>query len=177
MSRRPSRIRKQRITEDAKVARLIDLPMYRPGQFETVDISNRTEDDQRKMVRSGERRTLRRKPKIDELVTRGVINRQEAAACEWYAQAHALRYDTQGITSRYGETSSSGKTNFDHLPKSRVQQEAYDNFEFARAGINPGMLGMFEQVVLYGRPLGKLALTFRTAARALLKRVEGRVNI
>lgn len=177
-NRRPPKIREPRITEDVKIARLI-LPhgQARAGIFIAVDISNHSDDDQRKMVRSGERRTIRRKPKIDELVDRKVINREEAAACEWYAQAHSLRYETTGITARYGESSGSGQTNFDHLPKTREQQEAFDHFEYARAGINPFVLALFERVVLYGRPLGKLKLTFRIAARQLLERIEGRVTL
>lgn len=175
---RKARKRAARIPEDVRLA-LVLLPagQARPGNFEAVDISNHSDWDQRAMVRSGERRTIRRKPKIDELVHRGIISHREAAACEWYAQAHALRYDTLGITSSYGCVGGRSSSNFDHLPKTREQQDAYENFEYARAGINPFMLGLFERVVLYGRPLGKLAITFRTAARQLLERIEGRVQL
>lgn len=147
------------------------------GGFVLQDIANHTDDDQRHMVRSGDRRTIRRKPKIDELVSRKVIDKREAAACEWYAAAHSMRYDTTGVTARYGESSGGGSTSFDHLPKTREQQEALDNFDYARAGINPAFLGLFERVVLHHRPLGKLAITFRTAARQLLARIEDRVTL
>jgi hypothetical protein len=129
------------------------------------------------MVRSGERSTIRRKPKIDELVQRGTISQREALACEWYASAHALRYDTTGVTMRYGTAGGGGCTNFDHLPKSREQEDAYLYFTYAREGINPFFLPMFERIVLYGRPLGKLGITFRTAARELLARIEDKVAL
>ena len=167
------RLRKQRVPEDARIARLLELPMHRPGEFEAIDISNHTDGDQRKMVRSGERRTIRRKPKLSELVVRKVLSPREAAACEWYAKMHSLRYDTTGITANLGGVSGRSNVNFDHLPKTREQWQAYQDFEHARAGINPMILPMFERVVLHGHKLGKLAITFRSAARQLLARIEG----
>lgn len=155
-------------------------------RFELHDVVNHSDADHRDMVRAigydtadtnDARRTLRRKPKIDELVTRKVINREEAAACAWYARMHAARYDTTGVTPNYNGAGGRSSTNFDHLPKTRQQQEAYEHFEYARAGINPFVVGMFERVVLHGRPLGKLGITFRTAARQLLDRIEGRVQL
>lgn len=184
-SKRNRRYR-ERVPEDVKIAREI-LPeaQARKGVFEATDVVNHTEADHRAMVRSlgaqmlnpDARRTIRRKPKIAELVTRGVLSTTEAAACEWYAKAHSLRYDTTGVTVRYGGVGGRSSTNFDHLPKTQEQQEAYEAFEWAREGINPFMLGLFERVVIHGRPLGRLAITFRTAARQLLQRIEGRVNL
>ena len=147
------------------------------GRFERCSVSNHSDADQRHTVRSGERSTIRRKPKIDELVTRKVISQREALACEWYAAAHSLRYDTTGVTMRYGTAGGGGCTNFDHLPKSREQEDAYNHFAYAREGINPFFLPMFERIVLYGRPLGKLGITFRTAARELLARIEDKVAL
>ena len=119
-------------------------------------------------------RTLRRRTKIEKLFFADVINKREAEACEWYATRHAARYDVLGVTARYGEQGGGGLKNYCHGPKTREQESAYHDYEFARAGINPRILPMFERVVLYGRPLGKLALTFRLAARQLLARLEGR---
>lgn len=157
------------------------------GHFELHDVVNHSDDDQRTMtrIRAAEpdrnsdkaRQTIRRKPKIDELVVRKVIDQREAAACTWYRNAHSLRYDTTGITANYGGAGGRSGTNFDHMPKTRLQQEAFDNFDFARAGINRFILGMFERVVLYDRPLGKLAITFKLAANQLLERIEGRVQL
>ena len=146
-------------------------------RFEICDVSNHSDGDQRHMVRSGQRKTVRRTTKIDQLHKRGIIDRREALACEWYASAHACRYDTVGITARYGESSGGGCTNFDHLPKGRDQEMAYLHFSFARQAISPMVLPMFERVVLQGRPLGKLAITFRMAARQLLTHIEGKVAL
>ena len=145
--------------------------------YEAIDVANHTDADQRKMVRSGERRTLRRTPKVIELYRRGQIDKRELLACEWYANAHAARYDTTGITANLGGTGGRSSTNFDHLPKTREQQEAFDSFEYAREGINPVGRMVLERVVLHGRPMGRLAITFRTAVRQLLAMIEGRVKL
>lgn len=118
--------------------------------------------------------TLRRKTKIEKLEGQGIINKRESEACEWYATRHAARYDVLGVTARYGEQGGGGLKNYCHGPKTREQESAYHDYEFARAGINSRILPMFERVVLYGRPLGKLALTFHLAARQLLARLEER---
>ncbi len=173
------RIRKNRIDPATRKAREIGLPEAQNirGDFTLHDIANHSEADQRHMVRSGKRETIRRYTKIEKLERAGVIDKREALACEWYATAHAMRFDTVGITARYGCASGGGCTNFDHLPKTREQEEAFRNFEFARQAINPFFLPMFERVVLHGRPLGKLAITFRTVARQLLRHIEGRVAL
>ena len=119
-------------------------------------------------------RTLRRKTKIEKLEGQGIINKRESEACEWYACAHSARYDVLGITARYGEYGGGGIKSYCHGPKTPEQIAAFYDYDFARAGINPRILPMFERVVLYGRPLGKLALTFRLAARQLLARLEER---
>ncbi len=46
-----------------------------------------------------------------------------------------------------------------------------------KVAISPGLLPLFEKVVLLGRPMGKLAITFRTAARQLLSHIEGKVAL
>jgi hypothetical protein len=160
-----------------RLASILTAIQVRNGSFEDVDVANHTDGDQRHSMCSGERRTLRRTPKLQTEAMKKILSDRERAACQWYADAYAMRYDTTGITARYGESSGGGNTSFDHMPKNREQQEALDNFDYARAGINPAFLGMFERVVLHHRPLGKLAITFRTAARQLLARIEGRVQL
>jgi hypothetical protein len=180
MSRRTNRQRISKPKPDPTVLlalSIVPAAQVANGRFEKCSVSNHSDADQRHMVRSGERSTIRRKPKIDELVQRGTISQREAAACEWYASAHALRYDTTGVTMRYGSVGGGRGTNFDHLPKTREQEDAYRHFTYAREGINPFFLPMFERIVLYGRPLGKLGITFRTAARELLARIEDKVAL
>ncbi len=173
MKSRTRRIRKQRIPEATMIARSI-LPdgQAHEGAFEAIDIINHSDDDQRRMVRSGSRRTIRRLTKIEKLHRAGILDQREAAACQWYAEAHACRYDTTGVTAAYGETGGAARTNFDHLPKTRQQEDAYRNFDAARAVIPPMVRPMFEAVVLFGRPLGRLSITFRATARKLLDHIE-----
>jgi hypothetical protein len=180
MARRTNRQRISKPKMDPTVAlalSIVPTAQVANGRFERCGVSNHSDQDQRHMVRSGERFTIRRKPKIDELVQRGTINEREGMACEWYAQAHALRYDTTGVTMRYGTAGGGGRTNFDHLPKSREQQDAYDHFAYAREGISSFFLPTFERVVLYGWPLGKAGMVFRSAARELLARIEDKVAL
>lgn len=171
------RLRKQRVDPVIKAALGITTPeQARRGDLKLVDVSNYTADDQRHMERSGERRTIRRQTKIDELKARGVLDDDEAKACEWYHRAHALRYDTLGVTARYGDGGGNSGTNYDHLPKTREQEDAWHNFEYARDGISPTIRLMFDRVVLHGWPIGKLGILFKLAARQLMHRIEGRVN-
>ena len=175
---RTNKIRRANADPVVKLARtIVNAEQVAHGDWAIRDIANHSDADQRSMVRSGEKRTIRKKTKIEKLVTAKVLSAREGAACEWYADAHAMRYDTTGITAKYGDSAGGGKTNFDHLPKTREQEDAFRNFEFARAGISPMILPMFERVVLHGRPLGRLALTFRHAARQLLERIEGKVAL
>jgi len=145
--------------------------------FVLVDVQNHSEADQRHMKRSGQVRTIRRLTRIEKLERRGVIDKREGAACEWYATAHAARYDTCGITANYGESSGAANTNFDHLPKTKLQWDALTHYDMARQAIPPMVRPMFERIVLEGRPLGKLAITFRNAARRLLAHIEGKVAL
>ena len=179
MARVSNRIKKTRVDPADKLATAIGLPAAQIGRGNLVvrDVVNHNDNDQRHMVRSGHRKTVYRKTKIEKLRDAGIISPREALACEWYAVAHACRYDTTGVTARYGESSGGGCTNFDHLPKNRIQEEALWNFNDARAALNPAFVGMFERVVIQGRPLGRLAITFRTVARQLLAHVEERLGL
>jgi hypothetical protein len=180
MSRRTNRQRISKQKPDPTVLlalSIVPAAQVANGSFELCAVANHTEADQRDMVSLKRTRTIRRKTKIEKLRDAGIISAKEAMACEWYKAAHALRYDTTGVTMRYGSAGGGSCTNFDHLPKSREQEEAYQHFTYAREGINPFFLPMFERIVLYGRPLGKLSISFRTAARELLTRIEGEVAL
>lgn len=156
---------------------IVPAAQVRNGQFEKCDISNHAEEDQRRMVRSGERTTIRRKPKFIQLYERGILNHREAAACEWYSTAHSMRYDTVGITANYCGVGGRSTTNFDHAPKSREQEEALREWSDARSAIDPMLVGLFERVVLHGMPLKNLVLSFKLATGQLLSKIEGRVQL
>jgi hypothetical protein len=152
------------------------------------DVSNRTEAQQRHSIRSGETRTVRKLTRIDKLKASGTISRDEAQACEWYAAAHALGYDTLGITANYGGSGSRGGNVSCHWARYRAQEEARLDYAFAREGISPFLLTLFEAVVLEGLALneaggqmwerlarsqrsGRLSSAFRLAANQLHGRI------
>lgn len=153
---------------------------YRPaeGEFELVDVANHTDADQRSMVREigyatgkdkdAKRQTLRRRTKLEKLVDAGVIDKRTLALCEWYGDRHAAAYDTVGITADYDRTGASGGN---RVGRSNVQVEAAREYAWARAGINPLLVGLFERVVLHGRPMNRLGLAFRLACRQLDERI------
>jgi hypothetical protein len=73
---KPKRSRKvARVPEDVRLGRSI-LPagQARAGAFVAVDISNHSESDQRRMVRSGERRTIRRLTRVELMHKAGTIS-------------------------------------------------------------------------------------------------------
>ena len=119
-------------------------------------------------------RTLRKLTRIEKLVRAGIISPRLGDACEWYVTRYAARYDVLGITAKYGEQAGGGSKNYCHGPKTPEQLSAYLDYEFARAGISPMYRPMFDRVVIDGRPLGRLKITFRQAAQQLLERLESR---
>lgn len=165
------KLRAARVTEDVRLGRLI-LPEGQavPGVFVAVDVANHSDGDQRRMIRSGERRTIKRRSRFEELG----LHPHQVAACEWYADAHAQRYDTQGITARYGEGVKSGNPSFDHLPKTVEQEDALADFAMARAAISPSLLGLFERVVLHGGEIGSRRFGFAVAVEQLVRQLGGR---
>lgn len=188
---RPSRkIRKLRLTEDMKLAKVI-LPagQAKPGVFEAVDISNHSEADQRAMVRlrggnaadrncDTGRRTIRRRSRLGTAPMAKLLSDREINACEWYAAAYSARYETLGITANYAAVGGGrGGCNFDHGPKTKEQEQAVEHFDYARAGISPSVLELFEDVVLRCGLIGRRALAFKVAVLQLIARIEGKVEL
>jgi hypothetical protein len=173
---RTNKIRKVRIDPEIKQRQSLEqdiLPASQVGRglYLVVDAPTFAGEVNRAGTKA---RTLMRKPRIMKLLDAGIINKREAEACEWYATRHAARYDVVGITARYGEQSGGGIKSYCHGPKTPEQISALLDYDFARAGISPMLLPMFERIVIDGRPLGRLAITFRQAARELLARLESR---
>lgn len=162
------KIKKLREDPVAKLAKVIGLP---PAQVKPdlriVDAPN---------PEAGNNRTLRKPTKLEKLHRLGVITERELLVCEWYHEAHSLRYDTVGITAKYGDCHG-GSPKRDHLPSSRKQEEAFRNFEFAREGITPAVRQVFDRVVLHGFAIGRLGFMFRLALNQLAERIEGRVQL
>lgn len=156
---------------------VLPAAQFQKAAFVLVDVQNYTDADQRVMVRSKQTKTIRRLTRLEKLAKRKVLTEMEARACEWYAAAHAARYDTTGTTANYGESSGACNANFDHLPKTQIQWEAMVHYDMARGCIPPMIRPMFERIVLDGKPIGKLRFTFCYAVRSLLKGIEGKVAL
>lgn len=185
MATRAKQTRKARTPEQHVIRlarRLLPAAQARPGTFRLHDVQNRSDDDQRHMIRSEERKTLQRIPRIDKLLSARIIDKHEAEACRWYADAYAAGYDTIGVTSTYGGSGVRSSGTFCLASRYREQQEARENYEFAKQGIPPFLLPLFERVVLEGtsiagatnqngRALGKLTAEFRLAANMLHQRI------
>lgn len=165
-ARRSTKI-KQRQDPATKLARsILPAAQAKPGAFSLVDVANHSDGDQRHSVRSGETKTIRRTPKIMQLVNAKVITKAEALTCQWYADRHSEGFDTLGITANYGGAGGGGCTAYTHLARHKAQMIARDEYQRARAAISPTLIGLFERVVLHGRS-SRLGLSFRLAIRQL----------
>jgi hypothetical protein len=169
---RTNKIRRVRSLEQ-EMALAIGLPVaqLRRG-FRVVEVSNRTDADQRHSIRSKQTRTLRKLTRTEKLLRVGVIDAEQAAACEWYAAAHALGYDTLGVTANYEGSIGGGDAGHTHLARNRAQQGAREDYAYARGGVNAMLLPLLDRVLLQGRPIGRLGSSFRTAVRQLTERAR-----
>lgn len=176
-SRRKSR--KSKLDEATRIAlSLLPIEQVRLGGFQAIDVANHTDRDQRHMVRSGEKRTIRRRTHVEKLKAHLGLEEREAAACQWYADAHAARYDTVNVTAAYDDAGRTGRMSFDHLPSNSEQERAAEEFDIARSAIQRHLRPMFERAVLHGfdvRP--DAAFVFRLAARQLMHCIEGWVEL
>jgi|SRR6185503_7467840 len=172
------RLRKTREDPAIRIALAITTPeQARRGDLRIVDIANHSDADQRHMVRSGERKTIRRQSKVDELRVRGLLDDDEAKACEWYQTTYESEYVARlRICDWEGGSRSTDKA-YGHWPAGKYLEPGDSLFEFAREGISPPIRLMFERVVLHGWPVGKLGILLKLAARQVMHRIEGRVNI
>ena len=146
---RSNRIKKTRDTPIAKVARQIELASPHQQDFTLADKANYTGDDTRDTMRSGAKQTLRRLTRIERLVKLDIIDRDQAAACQWYADAHELGFVAQlGVTANYGATGGGGGQAPDHFAKNEAQRHARENYRFAREGIPEELRDLFDSVVM-----------------------------
>lgn len=176
-------------------ARQIALPAAQiaRGDLRLAAVANWSETDQRHMVRSREKTTVRRLTRIEKLRAAGTIDAHEAQACEWYANQHALGYDTIGMTANYlggaDKPSRRAGQGSDLFARYRAQAEARANFTFARAALPAPLLPMFEAIVLDGRAMSEAgtglyeqlgrsqrAAKLRAAFRMVANVLHGRVG-
>lgn len=166
--------RKERIDPAIKLARaIVPAAQVKKGAFKIHDVANRTEADQRHMVRSGEKRTIRRVSHIEWLAKRKLISPRQAAVCEWYQRQHELGYEVSvGVTANYLGAGGGGFGPVDLLARHKAQYEARQNYIDARSAVPPMLLPLFERVVLRNGPLARLANSFRYA----ISRIDAEVG-
>ncbi len=156
-----------------RLAKSIDMPQAQidRGDYEACDVANRTDAEQRHSVRSQQTRTVRKKTKLQKLCP-SVITKDELKTCEWYQGVYSLAYEMLGTTADYGRPGGNGFDPSVVMMRSRVQRLAASDYAYARAGIDPLLVGLFERIVLHGRPMNRLGLSFRRAVRQLAERVQ-----
>jgi hypothetical protein len=153
-SKRTRKIRKAPVDPVIKLAMtLLPGEQVRAGLYAIRDVANHSEADQRAMVRSGEKRTIRRKTRVELMRDAGVINADQALACEWYATAFETGFQTVGCTANYEGAGGGGFGSSDLLARYKAQAEARENYHYARLSIPRQLTGIFDEVVLgTGRP-------------------------
>lgn len=158
---RSNRIKRERIDPATRKALELDLPTAQiaQGLYALRDVVNHDEQDQRAMVRNRAnerdrgsnkgRQTVRRLTRIERLVKLQIIDRDQAAACQWYADAHELGFVASlGVTANYGATGGGGGQAPDHFAKNEAQRHARANYHFAREGIPEELRDLFDSVVM-----------------------------
>ncbi len=142
------RIKKDRDTAERKVARQIELASPHLSDFTLTDKRHHNNDDTRDTMRSGAKQTLRRLTRIERLVKLEIIDKDQANACQWYSDCHELGFIAQqGVTANYGGAGGGGCTAYDLLARHKAQQEARDNYAFAKSAIPHELVQLFEQTI------------------------------
>lgn len=136
-----SRKIKQRGDPLAKLVKQIGLPeaQRKADELRIIDAVNPT---------AGETRTVRRRTWVERLVSAKVIEEHQARAVQWYADQHEFGYATVGCTANYEGAGGGGFGATDLLARYKAQQEARDNYGWARTFIPADLLYGFERVVL-----------------------------
>ncbi len=168
--------------------RLLPAVQVANDRFAIVDVANHSDADQRHMVRSAEKETIRRLTRVEKLRRAGTIAPHEAEACQWYANVFAMGYDTIGCTADYQGSGVRGGRGYCLASQYAEQQEARTDYGFARSAIPPDILPMFEKVVLMGEPIAdasgakgraleRATAIFRLGANLLHGRIAHRLEI
>lgn len=173
-SRRTRKVRKTREDPVLKLAKTI-LPLEQCHNLAIRDVANHTEADQRASIRSGETRTVRKLTRVERLTKAGVITPEQAAACEAYCEFYELGFQTVGCTANYTGAGGGGFGSGDLLARYKAQQEARENYYYARSALPERLQYMFEAVLLtdyFPREWDKnLKLRFSLAAFLLHRQI------
>lgn len=171
---RSSTRKRPRVDPVVKLARTI-LPgaQVHKGEFKIHDVANHSEADQRHMVRSGEKRTVRRLTHLEKLHARRAITLEQLRVCQWYADQHEFGFATVGCTANYCGAGGGGMGTMDLLARYAEQLSARENYLWAKSTIARPLVPLFERVVIHQTPINeggrctRLSLSFRLAVRQL----------
>lgn len=108
-------------------------------------------------------KTVRKLTRVEKLVKRSVLTRDEGEACEWYAELHATAWDTTKVTADYeggGGRSGSAFASHPAMAKSQLIANARSQYASARGAIPERYAGVFEAIVCRNEMLGMAALMF-----------------
>jgi hypothetical protein len=157
-SRARKRSRKLKVDPVLKLAEsILPAEQIRNQLYAICGVSNHSDADQRAMVRSGETKTLRRLTRIELMHKAGIINAEQAQACEFYAAAYQLGFQTIGCTANYGGAGGGGFGSTDLLARYKAQAEARENYHYARLAVPKHLLPSLDAVVLEtGHPPHKM---------------------
>jgi hypothetical protein len=152
------RKRKTKVDPVLKLAEsILPAAQIRNHLYAICGVSNHSDADQRAMVRSGETKTLRRLTRIELMQRAGIINAEQAAACEFYAAAYQLGFQTIGCTANYGGAGGGSFGSSDLLARYKAQAEARENYYYARLAVPKHLLPSLDTVVLEtGQPPHKM---------------------
>lgn len=101
--------------------------------------------------------TVRKFTRVEILERSGVLERHEAAACEWFADVAALAWDTVGCTANYAGASGGGMDTFDLLARNHAQVRAREDYAMALEHIPAQYKGVFEAVVCRNETISGVA--------------------
>ncbi len=131
---------------------LLPASQAKRKEFVLVEVQNHSEADQRHMVRSGQKKTIRRIPHIRKLVSQKQLTEHQGAICQWYADQHEMGFATVGCTANYGGAGGGGFQAYDLLARYKAQAVARDNYTTARIALG-GLVNLFERVVILETPI------------------------
>lgn len=139
---------------DKLAVAIITAEQHKRGGYVECDVANHSDAEQRRTMRSGETRTIRKQTRVERLYRAGTIEQRHLAACEWYAAAHEVGYSTIGCTADYSRAGGGSFGSSDLLARYKAQAEARADYKFGRAAIPSVLLPLFERVVIHNDELG-----------------------
>lgn len=123
---------------------VVPAEQARRRDYVEVGVSNHTDEDQKDAVSLKRLKTIRKLTRIEQMTRLGLIDKDQEAACEYYANAHELGYATVGCTANYGGAGGGGFGSSNLFARYKAQADARANYYYARQAIPRDYLVMFD---------------------------------